>query len=62
MKKLLGFLVFTVMLVACGSYTPKAGDTTNVVAKIVLMRMLKEKWNNLLDVFNLNQKKKNKNL
>ncbi|WP_267523777.1 DUF4878 domain-containing protein [Campylobacter sp. MG1] len=33
MKKLLSFLVFAFMLVACGNYVPKAGDAPEVVAK-----------------------------
>ena len=33
MKKLLSFVAVAFMFVACGSYTPKAGDAPDVVAK-----------------------------
>lgn len=40
MKKLLSFAIFASMLVACGSDTPKADDTPDIVVKKCLKLMI----------------------
>ncbi|MBT0881275.1 MULTISPECIES: hypothetical protein [unclassified Campylobacter] len=40
MKKLLSFAIFTSMLVACGSDTPKADDTPDIIVKKCLKLMI----------------------
>ncbi|MBZ7982596.1 hypothetical protein AVBRAN12640_08610 [Campylobacter sp. RM12640] len=42
MKKLLSFAIFASMLVACGSDTPKADDTPDVVVKKCLKLVIEE--------------------
>lgn len=42
MKKLLSFAIFASMLVACGSDTPKADDTPNIVVKKCLKLVIEE--------------------
>lgn len=42
MKKLLSFTIFASMLVACGSDTPKADDTPDIVVKKCLKLVIEE--------------------
>lgn len=42
MKKLLSFAIFASMLVACGSDTPKADDTPDIVVKKCLKWVIEE--------------------